>query len=374
MREALHVVRHERLALAAARRRVPAPDALQQLLAHVVTDLDRHHRPKLVLPRRRRAVPQISEVGVSISGTGRRELSLDPGEIDQGQRDQPRPGSASPPAACWSEDRGLHDLGGLDPALPVFRDGVEFGWRAHLRGYRVVTTPSARISHRQVGRAGLAAGRAAGRRPGKIDRLLGMVVVAGHAPTWRLPLVWLRLVWSCLLRAIGYLLGKAPGRARDELAGAGRLPRPPGPDPGVPETTARAAGRRRAPRRGQEPAAAVVVSLRVGGGGLLRRRRPTATARWPARSRRPRSTSSPATTSPRSPRRSRRTRGSPRSSCRRPVRPAASLLAARSLFGLGHLAGPALLPAPDSLGDAVGQRLGSDRRARPVRSRRPGWR
>ena len=112
------------------------------------------------------------------------------------------------------------DLDGLDPAVPVFRDGVEFGWRAHLNGYRVVTTPDAEMTHRQVGRAGLRPRGLAGRHPGALDRLLGMTVVAGHAPARALPLVWLRLVLSCLLLALGYLLGKAPGRSRDELAAA----------------------------------------------------------------------------------------------------------------------------------------------------------
>ena len=69
----------------------PAPDALDRLLAHVAAD----HTiditgPKLLLPRRRQAGQQISEVGVSISGSGRRDLALDPGELDQGQRDQPQ--------------------------------------------------------------------------------------------------------------------------------------------------------------------------------------------------------------------------------------------------------------------------------------------
>ena len=37
--------------------------------------------PKLLLPRRRQAGQQISEVGVSISGTGRRDLQLESGEM-----------------------------------------------------------------------------------------------------------------------------------------------------------------------------------------------------------------------------------------------------------------------------------------------------
>ena len=201
---------------------MPAPDALYQLLAHVTSDQSVDLTgPKLLLPRRRHGGQPISEVGISISGTGRRELDLDVDEIDQGQRDeaQERLGVSTcgmlVRAAVWEH------LAGMDPALPVFRDGVEFGWRAHLNGYSVVTTPSAQVTHRQVGRAGLRPRGITGRKPGKVDRLLGLLVVAAHAPSKRLPLVWLRLVWSCLVRAVGYLIGKVPGRALDEMLALG---------------------------------------------------------------------------------------------------------------------------------------------------------
>jgi GT2 family glycosyltransferase len=197
----------------------PAPDALQRLLAHVVLDdtID-VTGPKLLLPKSRHSGQRLGEIGVSISGTGRRELHIEPGEIDQGQRDEP--GARLGVSTCGMLVRAdvWEDLGGLDPGLPVFRDGVDFGWRANLRGYRVVTTPLARFTHRQVGRAGLRPKTASGRRPGKVDRQLGMQVVAAHTKTALLPLVWLRLVWSCVLHAIGYLLGKVPSRSVDELA------------------------------------------------------------------------------------------------------------------------------------------------------------
>jgi GT2 family glycosyltransferase len=198
---------------------VPAPDALYRLLAHVATDRSTDVTgPKLLLPRRRQSSHQLSEVGVTISGTGRRELLLDRGEIDQGQRDQPAERLGVSTCGMLVRRSVWRDLDGLDPAIPLFRDGVEFGWRAHLNGYRVVTTPDAEMTHRQVGRAGLRPRGLTGRHPGALDRLLGMTVVAGHAPARALPLVWLRLVLSCLLLAVGYLLGKAPGRSRDELA------------------------------------------------------------------------------------------------------------------------------------------------------------
>jgi GT2 family glycosyltransferase len=201
---------------------VPAPDALYQLLAHVTIDpsIDLTG-PKLLLPRRRHGGQPISEVGVSISGTGRRELELDVDEIDQGQRDEPQERLGVSTCGMLVRTAVWEHLDGLDPALPVFRDGVEFGWRAHLSGYSVVTTPSAQVTHRQVGRAGLRPQGLTGRRPGKVDRLLGMLVVAAHAPRKSLPLVWLRLIWSCLVRAVGYLIGKVPGRALDEMLALG---------------------------------------------------------------------------------------------------------------------------------------------------------
>jgi GT2 family glycosyltransferase len=208
---------------------VPAPDALYQLLAHVTIDpsIDLTG-PKLLLPRQRHGGQPISEVGVSISGTGRRELELDADEIDQGQRDEPQERLGVSTCGMLVRAAVWEQLDGLDPAVPVFRDGVEFGWRAHLNGYSVVTTPSAQVTHRQVGRAGLRPRGLTGGRPGKVDRLLGMLVVAGHAPRRLLPLVWLRLVWSCLLRAVGYLIGKVPGRALDEMLALGSFVAHPG--------------------------------------------------------------------------------------------------------------------------------------------------
>ncbi|MFT4166084.1 MAG: glycosyltransferase, partial [Microlunatus sp.] len=136
---------------------VPRPDALQRLLAHLVSDPGVDITgPKLLFPRRRhRGGHQLSELGVSISGTGRRELGLDLEEIDQGQRD--RSGQTLGVSTCGMLLRlsTWRDLGGLDPGVPCFRDGVELGWRATARGLRVVTTPEAAMVHRQVGRAGL---------------------------------------------------------------------------------------------------------------------------------------------------------------------------------------------------------------------------
>ena len=93
----------------------PAPDALYQLLAHVATDesIDLTG-PKLLLPRRRHGGQPISEVGVSISGTGRRTAStscwrshassaLTWTKSIKGNVISLRNALAFPPVACWCE-------------------------------------------------------------------------------------------------------------------------------------------------------------------------------------------------------------------------------------------------------------------------------
>ena len=334
---------------------VPAPDALRALLSHAVTDpgLD-VTGPKLLRPRRRRTAPRLSEIGTSISGTGRRELMLEPGEIDQGQRDQPQERLGVSTCGMLLKADVFKDLKGFDPAVPTFRDGLEFGWRAHLRGYRVVTTPSARMSHRQVGHAGLRPAGAAGSRPDKVDRELGMVVVAGHASPARLPLVWLRLVWSSLLHAIGYLLGKAPGRARDEMAALGSFLAHPG--------RVRAYRRRLRALEVAPGAPEVVKALRPPWWSSLR---VAAEAFSGALSDRYRSVAGEVEVASLDELTGDEFAGVPEERPRNPwlspimvvgvLLVVGSLVAARGLFGLGFLSAPGLLPAPESLGAAWGR-------------------
>jgi GT2 family glycosyltransferase len=328
---------------------VPAPDALYELLAHVAVDQSIDLTgPKLLLPRRRHGGQPISEVGVSISGTGRRELDLDVDEIDQGQRDEPQERLGVSTCGMLVRASVWKELGGFDPTLPVFRDGVEFGWRAHLNGYRVVTTPRAQLTHRQVGRAGLRPRGLTGRRPGTVDRLLGMLVVAGHAPHKMLPLVWLRLVWSCLVRAVGYLVGKVPGRALDEMLALGSFASHPGR---IRDLRSRTAEIEPAPGADQ-----VVDSLRPPWWSGLRVGVDALTGAASERYRSLAGDSDVASIdeltgdefSSATEERSKNLWLSP-TALLMAVAVVASFIAARSLFGTGSLVAPALLPAHDSV-------------------------
>lgn len=331
---------------------VPAADALQQLLVHVTTDAAVDITgPKLVFPRRRHgAGHQLSEVGVTIARTGRRHLGLDLGEIDQGQRDQPRQHLGVSTCGLLIRRRDWDALDGLDPDVPCFRDGVELGWRATARGLRVVTTPRAEMVHRQVGRAGLRPRGAGGRHPDRLDQQLGLLLVAGHAPIWRLPFTWLRLALDCLIRAVGYLLGKAPARSRDELAALGWLVGHPGRI---------RAYRQRLRRSSTEPdTAAVIATLRPPWWSGPRLALESVTGTVSDRYRELAGDSEAATLD--------ELTGDDFAAARddRVRHPwlapvvvvggllvLASLVAARTLFGLGHLDAPALLPAPDRLGE-----------------------
>ena len=208
------------------------PDTLTQLLRQATATPDLAVTgPKLVRPpaagpagrtRSDRPQPvQLSELGVTIAGSGRRELFLEPGEVDQGQHDEPRAVLAVSTCAMLVRRDVWDELGGLTDALPVFRDGVDFGWRANRAGHQVMTTPSATAVHRQVGRAGLRSTGPSGSHPLRLDRALGLHVIQGHTVGAARPFVGLRLVLGCLARTLGFLIGKAPGRAGDELSALG---------------------------------------------------------------------------------------------------------------------------------------------------------
>ena len=197
-----------------------APDALDRLLTQTARSPEADVIvPMLLRPSRRHDAPRISEIGVSISHAGRRELGLEPGEIGQGQHD-PEPvlgGSTCGMLLRWS----LYErLGGFDPAIPMHRDGVDLGWRATLAGSTVMTCPDARIVHRQASLRGLRAGTLAEQRHRSetgYDQYLGMRTVLAHHRGVVAMGVALRLTLGTLARALGLLLGKRPEASLEEL-------------------------------------------------------------------------------------------------------------------------------------------------------------
>lgn len=183
----------------------PEPDALGQLL-NVASTADVLY-PKLLAPRRRNYPDVIAEVGQSISRTGHRVGIGEEGEVDQYQ--------VEPGAVLGGSTAGLlvrgetwDELGGLAPEIPRHRDGVDFGWRANVAGWRVVTAPLAALVHRGAGRS---LERPGDEHPHFLDRLAALRVVGARG------VGGFRLLLSSWLRALVFLLAKSPGRARAEL-------------------------------------------------------------------------------------------------------------------------------------------------------------
>lgn len=206
----------------------PEPAALHELLRAADAEPDAAViGPKLRSWYDRR---QLLEVGVSIARSGRRWTGLERREQDQGQHDQVRSVLSVSTAGMLIRRDVYERLGGFDSRLPLMRDDVDLCWRAHAAGHRVLVAPDAVARHAEAAarerRPVDCAGRTAA-DPHRVDKAGAVHTLLANTHGKLLPYVLVRLVLGTLLRALGYLLGKAPGQALNELTGLfGTLLRP----------------------------------------------------------------------------------------------------------------------------------------------------
>ncbi|MGO4956037.1 hypothetical protein ACTQ49_01970 [Luteococcus sp. Sow4_B9] len=198
----------------------PRPDALTELLRGATDEAGEPAvdilLPKLLEPRRRNHPDRIAELGQSISPGGRRVLAPAAGDLDQSQVAASSVLGGST-AGMLIARQAWRRLDGTSPQLPLYRDGVDLGWRANQAGLSVRTCPQAAVHHRRAGRSGQRESVIAS-HPDSLDRLLGLRLVAAQSNHgW---LTGLRLMLGCLLAAVGHLLGKAPSAAADDLRAA----------------------------------------------------------------------------------------------------------------------------------------------------------
>ncbi|MFI8828993.1 glycosyltransferase [Streptomyces sp. NPDC053431] len=198
----------------------PEPGALAELLR--VADSDAY--AAVVGPKLRGWYDrkQLLEAGVSIARSGRRWTGLDRREQDQGQHDQIRSVLSVSSAGMLVRRDVFEELGGFDRRLPLMRDDVDLCWRAHAAGHRVLVAPDAVLRHAEASarerRTVDCAGRSAA-NPHRVDKAGAVYTLLANTRGRALPYVFLRLVVGTVLRTLGYLVGKAPGQAVDEIMG-----------------------------------------------------------------------------------------------------------------------------------------------------------
>lgn len=159
----------------------------------------------------------ITGVGYTVDRGGRRDSGLEPNELDQGQHDGTTDVLGVSTAGMLVRRDVWDALGGLDPALPLFRDDLDLCLRAHLAGHRVVVATNAVVRHAGAASSGLRQPDVPGGHPRAIDRYGALYSLLANADRRGLALGVPRLLVGSLVRALLLLLGKRPGDAVDEL-------------------------------------------------------------------------------------------------------------------------------------------------------------
>ena len=233
----------------------PAPDCLAVLKQAAEDAPDRIAvlGPKL---REWPSLKRLLEVGVTLTGTGQRETWLERGEYDQGQHDEVHEVLAVNTAGMLVR-RDVLEKVGFDESLPLFGNDIDFGWRLAQAGYATQVVPDAVMFHVEAATRGLRDSGLA-EHPRRERREAAIYTLLVNSPSRSVAWRSVRLILGGLLRALGLLLVRAPGRGTRRGGRAGRRLRQARPDPGCASWTARA-GRRA--RRDQAPAGAVLAAL-----------------------------------------------------------------------------------------------------------------
>ena len=203
----------------------PAVDALEQLLAGASRSRSAAVLgPKLKDLSDRRVV---REAGLTTDRAGRRLTGVEPGEIDQGQHDGGRAVLAVSSAGMLVRRDVWEQLGGFDPNLPLFRDDIDFCWRAHAAGYEVRVVTDAVVYHRELSARQIRKTPATGGHPRMLDRRSALYVFAVNLPVRPM----LAVVGGCaagsLARAVWFLLTKQQRKAAAHLGAVAWLLRHP---------------------------------------------------------------------------------------------------------------------------------------------------
>lgn len=199
----------------------PAPDALEKMLAASDRSMGRRTAPPGILGCKHRDWYDhrvLLNVGLTTDLGGRRETGIDRGEHDQGQYDDHRDVLAVDSAGMLVRRDVWDHLRGFDPTLPLYRDDIDFCWRATRAGIGVAVVTDAVVYHAEAASRHRRTVHATASHPRLADRRHGMYSLAANLPMGLAAFALLRNVVTSVFRAIGWVLAKQLGYAFDELA------------------------------------------------------------------------------------------------------------------------------------------------------------
>lgn len=192
----------------------------EDALAHLLAAADRDPRAAVLGPKLRDWFDRrlLIEVGVTIDGAGRRETGLEPREFDHGQHDGTRQVLAVSSAGMLVRRDVWERLGGLDRALPLFRDDIDLCWRVGGAGLHVLVVTEAVAYHAEASARRRRPIGATRNHPRRVDRRHAVFVLLANLPFGGMLAALLRNSVGSLLRVIMYLFMKQPANALDEAA------------------------------------------------------------------------------------------------------------------------------------------------------------
>ncbi|NNE11184.1 MAG: glycosyltransferase family 2 protein, partial [Ilumatobacter sp.] len=120
------------------------PDVVRLLVAELFRSNAGAVGPKLVEWNEPR---MLQHVGLGLDRFGEVDPVVDTGEADQEQHDAVRDVFVLPTACLLVRADLFRTLGGFDPAIDFHGEDIDFCWRTHLTGARVIVAPDARVRH-----------------------------------------------------------------------------------------------------------------------------------------------------------------------------------------------------------------------------------
>ncbi len=194
-------------------------DAVERLVAALEDD----PRVAIVGPKLRWAddPTRLQSVGATIDLTGRVDDGIDPGELDQGQRDGDRAVLFVPTAGMLVRRRVFEELGRFDARGHAFREDLDLCWRAAIAGHDVEVVPGAVALHAALASEHLRGGRVAELGPRYLAERNTLAALLKNYGPERLLLVLPLALLVGVAKVAGFLLTRRISDARQTVAAWG---------------------------------------------------------------------------------------------------------------------------------------------------------